>query len=213
MTTTGEKSCEFQDDLTAYVDRALDEGRELALEVHLTACDACRTELDGLLSLDETLRAYAPRVEASPTFASGFLAALEAEIEPTPVSVRQPARPEPVASGFWRWFGRPVLIPMSAAAVAIAVTVVTWPEGTPNGTPAPMAVVDSPNAVEKMAVRPAVAVDPRPSLPLAGDEKLPTAIQKVMREVDGDKQPADKKLADIGAAESLEQIPESSRTR
>jgi anti-sigma factor RsiW len=211
MTTTGERSCGFQDDLTAYVDRALDEGRELALEVHLAACDACRTELAGLVSLDETLHAYAPRIEASPTFASGFLAALDAEIGPVPVPLPQPARPEPVASGFWRWFGRPVLIPMSAAAVAIAVTVVTWPEGTPSGNPAPMAVVDNPNAVGKMAVRPAVAVDPRPTLSLEGDEKLPKAIQKVVRELDEAGQ--EKKLADVGAAESLETIPESSRTR
>ena len=213
MTTTGEKSCGFQDDLTAYVDRALDEGRELALEVHLTACDACRTELAGLVSLDETLRAYAPRIDASPTFASGFLAALEAEIAPAPVPLRPPARPEPAASGFWKWFGQPVLIPMSAAAVAIAVTIVTWPEGTPKVAPPPIAVVDSPSAVEKMAVRPAVAVEPLPTLPLAGDEKLPNAIQKVMREVEGDEQPTHKKLADIGGAESLETIPESSRTR
>jgi hypothetical protein len=106
-----------------------------------------------------------------------------------------------------------MMIPMSAAAVAIAVTVATWPEGTPSGTP-PVAVVDSqPKALEKVAVRPEVSVDPRPTISLDGDEKLPKAIKQVVRELEGAKPAGEKKLADVGAAEALEQIPESSRTR
>ena len=54
----------FRNDLSAYIDGELPPGRSEALEAHVAACDACRTELDGLratVAAIESLPEVAPR--------------------------------------------------------------------------------------------------------------------------------------------------------
>ena len=197
--TTEETPCGFREDLPAYVDRALDEGRRLALALHLSECTSCRGELDGLVLLDQIVREHPPEIAPSPAFTSGFCAAFDAEIasERVPAAARQATE----RTGFWDWLAKPVLIPLSAAAVAAAVAVITWPSG-----PEPVNVVDrtiEPKAVERAAVvRPAKA---RPATSLVATEKeLAPVIEKVVQEVDGKAKPAEKELVEAGAEELLQ---------
>jgi anti-sigma factor RsiW len=197
--TTEESPCGFRDDLPAYVDRALDDGRHLALGLHLADCPSCRGELDGLVSLDQIMREHPPEIAPSTSFAAGFCAAFDAEIAPERVPAA--AREATERAGFWDWLAKPVLIPMSAAAVAATVAVITWPIGDK-----PVNVVDrtiEPNAVERaVVVRPAKA---RPATSLVATEKeLGPAIEKVVQEVDGEAKPDDKKLVEAGAEQLLQ---------
>ena len=201
MRTQG-SDCRYRDDLSAYVDRALDGGHRRALEAHLSSCEGCRKELQGFFSVDALVREHPPEIEASPSFQRGFFAAFEAEIASEAVP-RVTGRAAVVEEerGFWSWFAKPILIPMSAAAVAVAVAVVTWPEGDPGSAPV-AAVADVPEAVapkvaaEKVEIRPAVAVGDQPKRALASAEELPKAIQQVVREIDAAKPVESRKLAD-----------------
>lgn len=129
-------------DLAGYILGGLDTGEAAEFEAHLTACDACRTEVDELASLPSLLDAAVPAVELPAHLRELTLdAALAAGRKEPPATDRPPAstgeavisnldkhrarrRPAPHT----RW-GRPTLLAAAAvAAVLLAVVSVNRPD-------------------------------------------------------------------------------------
>ncbi|BDG09864.1 anti-sigma factor [Anaeromyxobacter paludicola] len=104
----------LDEELTAYLDRALPAERVREVEAHLAACAACRAEkerLEGALRLLAALPAPPP---PSPGFARAFYARLDAEPSPRPglLDVFRRAR--------WR-----NLVPIAGGALTLAFVIGT----------------------------------------------------------------------------------------
>ncbi len=105
-----------REDLTAFLDGALDPAPRSEVEAHLAACAACRAERDRLAAVLLALRALPAPPAPSPAFEARFWARL----------ARQADRPRGVMARLaalrWRVVG-PVAGAAAAAAVAAVVVV------------------------------------------------------------------------------------------
>lgn len=110
-------SCEFEDDLTAYVDGELPEPRRAQVEVHLRTCAECRP-VEALLRRTVAQLAALPALEPSPGMRRQVLARLDAEPEGWVFRLRALLRPS-------------VLVPSFAVAAALGLAVVFTQDALP----------------------------------------------------------------------------------
>lgn len=73
--------------LSAYVDRELTGTEMLAVRAHLSVCELCRIEEEGLREIKQILTAT-PIPEPPADFADRLVAAMRAEVQPEPVRPR-----------------------------------------------------------------------------------------------------------------------------
>jgi anti-sigma factor RsiW len=94
--------------LTAYLDRALDDRARDAVEAHLAACSDCRAHRDRIAQALVALRRLPPAPEPSPHFEPHFYARL----------ARQPSRRFFPAHLRWRLWAPTAAVVLGAALVA-----------------------------------------------------------------------------------------------
>lgn len=104
----------LEEELTAYLDRALSPERTREVEDHLAGCAACRAERDRLVDALRVLAALPPPPAPSPDFSRRFYARLDAEPSARPglLEVFRRAR--------WR-----NLVPIAGGAVTLALVIGT----------------------------------------------------------------------------------------
>jgi anti-sigma factor RsiW len=107
-----------QDDLTAYLDGALDPGARAQVEAHLAGCAACRAERDRLAATLALLGRLPPAPAPSPSFEARFEARLAA------ARAERRERRALLDGLRWRW-----LAPGLAAAAMAATAVVVARDG------------------------------------------------------------------------------------
>jgi anti-sigma factor RsiW len=98
------------DDLTALLDGALDPVRRAEVEGHLSACDACRAERDGIARALSAFAALPPPPPPPPGFEQRFYARLARE------APRRRSFLERLSAHPFRW-----LVPATGLAAALAV--------------------------------------------------------------------------------------------
>jgi len=98
------------DDLTALLDGALDPVRRAEVEGHLSACDACRAERDGIARALSAFAALPPPPPPPPGFEQRFYARLAREAS------RRRSFLERLSAHPFRW-----LVPATGLAAALAV--------------------------------------------------------------------------------------------
>ncbi|HZZ84218.1 MAG TPA: zf-HC2 domain-containing protein [Anaeromyxobacteraceae bacterium] len=104
----------LEEELTAYLDRALSPERTREVEDHLRGCAGCRAERDRLVNALRVLAALPPPPAPSPDFSRGFYARLDAEPSARPGLLEVFSRP--------RWRN---LVPIAGGAVTLALVVGT----------------------------------------------------------------------------------------